>query len=153
MWAEGATVDFVTGHYVQRKRLVYHRLFEQDETAVRRVHGLRGRPEERDRHSGASDTLQLLHICPLDGDAFLLTVKHSLFVRDILKLKLTGLVYRLTVAFFFTGVLADGFAIDLAGTFDGAKALPPLPCDASSRRCRLVIISVFSRLTRLSSST
>ena len=151
MWAGGATVDFVARNHVQRKRLVRHRLFQQDETALWRVCGVGSHLEERDRHSIGNDILRVVHACLLNSHAC--AVQQQFLIRHIVKLKLTERAYRLTVAFVFTRDLADGFAVDLAGAFDGTSVLLPLLCDASSLRCRFAMISVFSRLTRLSSST
>ena len=150
MRAIGAAVNFVTGHHVQRKRLVYHRLFQQNETAIRRIHGLRSRLEERSRHSGAGYILS--RVCSFDGGLYALTVKKLLLIGHIFKFKLTRRAYRLAVAFFFTDGLAESFAVDLAGDFDEASALLALACDPSSRRWRPAMTSVFSRLTLLSSS-
>jgi hypothetical protein len=152
VWAGGAEVDFVTGPHVQRKRLVCHRLFQQDETPIGRSCGLWCHREERDRCRADNRPLHVVDLRSLNGDAFILSLNDTLFIGYIVQLELTECAYRLAVAFFFTGCFAGSLAVDLAEAFEEASALLALLCAASSRRCKLVITSVFSRLTRFSSS-
>ena len=107
----GAAVDLVTRHHVQRKRLVYHRLFRQAETPIWRHRGCRIHLKERGRCLSGSHRVRAR---PIDGGAFVLSVKYSLVIGHIVKLNLTGCAYRLTVAFFFTGCFADGLVFELA---------------------------------------
>ena len=125
MWAGCAAIDFFTRHHVQGKWLVYHRLFQQDETAIWRNRGF-WIPREKRRHAGTLSILSLFHTRLLDSDAYTVTVGQYLLIRHVVKLKLTRHTYRLTVAFFFTGVFAEDFAVDLARAFDEASTLLPL---------------------------
>ena len=90
MRAAGAAIDFVTGHHVQRKRLVCYRLFQQDETAVRRGRRLGNHRKKRDRRYGSRRTLHLVRVYSLNGNTCVLIDRHDLIIGYFVKFKLTG---------------------------------------------------------------